>query len=217
MISTLSDPMDCSSPGSSVHGIFQATVLEWGAIAFSSKGTGKYYLLTIGKGVLLHIFSQFLCSGNKISFLWTQSPPHSSKRDGWRIKPECQLNRNEQFRCHSSSSTKRSGHEFKGSGQLVWGARSLKLLSPSFAFLSRVLILKPQIFLLVGNRFFHQKFNGRLTDERGILVQGLNYSSCSVYAPFLWASPTHVAIRALESFVSGHLWPLSTSNKKRFE
>ena len=33
---TLSDPMDCSTPGSSVHGIFQARVLEWGAIAFSS-------------------------------------------------------------------------------------------------------------------------------------------------------------------------------------
>ena len=32
---TLSDPMDCSLPGYSVHGIFQATVLEWGAIAFS--------------------------------------------------------------------------------------------------------------------------------------------------------------------------------------
>ena len=32
---TLSDPMDCSLPGSSVHGIFQARVLEWGAITFS--------------------------------------------------------------------------------------------------------------------------------------------------------------------------------------
>ena len=32
---TLCDPMDCSLPGSSVHGIFQARVLEWGAIAFS--------------------------------------------------------------------------------------------------------------------------------------------------------------------------------------
>ena len=31
---TLSDPMDCSLPGSSVHGIFQARVLEWGAIAY---------------------------------------------------------------------------------------------------------------------------------------------------------------------------------------
>ena len=34
---TLSDPMDCSLPGSSVHGIFQARVLEWGAIAFGVK------------------------------------------------------------------------------------------------------------------------------------------------------------------------------------
>ena len=32
---TLSDPMDCSLPGSSIHGIFQAGVLEWVAIAFS--------------------------------------------------------------------------------------------------------------------------------------------------------------------------------------
>ena len=31
---TLSDPMDCGLPGSSVHGIFQARVLEWGAVAF---------------------------------------------------------------------------------------------------------------------------------------------------------------------------------------
>ena len=34
---TLCDPMDCSLPGSSVHGIFQARVLEWGAIAFSKR------------------------------------------------------------------------------------------------------------------------------------------------------------------------------------
>ena len=34
---TLRDPMDCSLPGSSVYGIFQARVLEWGAIVFSSK------------------------------------------------------------------------------------------------------------------------------------------------------------------------------------
>ena len=33
----VSDPMDCSLTGSSVHGIFQARVLEWGAVAFSVK------------------------------------------------------------------------------------------------------------------------------------------------------------------------------------
>ena len=38
---TLPDPMDCSLPGSSVHGIFQARVLEWGAIAFSDLTDGK--------------------------------------------------------------------------------------------------------------------------------------------------------------------------------
>ena len=32
---TLNDPMDCSPPDSSIHGIFQARVLEWGAIVFS--------------------------------------------------------------------------------------------------------------------------------------------------------------------------------------
>ena len=35
---TLCDPMDCSPPGSSIHGIFQARVLEWGATAFSDLG-----------------------------------------------------------------------------------------------------------------------------------------------------------------------------------
>ena len=35
---TPSDPMDCSLSGSSIHGIFQARVLEWGAIAFSEQG-----------------------------------------------------------------------------------------------------------------------------------------------------------------------------------
>ena len=36
---TLSDPMNCSLPGSSIHGIFQARVLEWGAIAFSGRSS----------------------------------------------------------------------------------------------------------------------------------------------------------------------------------
>ena len=60
---TLSDPMDCSLPGSSVHGILQARVLEWGAIAFSG-GTprgggilarGAFYIWA----VLQHITRKF--------------------------------------------------------------------------------------------------------------------------------------------------------------
>ena len=41
---TFSDPMDCSPPGPSVHGVFQARVLEWGAIAFSTAQTMRSHL-----------------------------------------------------------------------------------------------------------------------------------------------------------------------------
>ena len=40
---TVSDPMDCSPPGSSIHGIFQARVLKWGAIAFSTGFSRQEY------------------------------------------------------------------------------------------------------------------------------------------------------------------------------
>ena len=43
---TLSDPMDCSPPSSSVHGIFQARVLEWGAITFSRGSSQSYWGLS---------------------------------------------------------------------------------------------------------------------------------------------------------------------------
>ena len=55
---TLRDPMDCSPPGSLVHGIFQARGLEWGAIAFSESKEDKviikssawaFYLVTSDK------------------------------------------------------------------------------------------------------------------------------------------------------------------------
>ena len=47
---TLLDPMDCSLPGSSVHGILQARVLEWGAIAFcGAAGCEGVYLIFFTK------------------------------------------------------------------------------------------------------------------------------------------------------------------------
>ena len=68
---TLHDPMDCSLPGSSIHRIFQARVLEWGAIAFSNilpeliliTSLPLFYLLLphrIWFPVLLQVFSQLL-------------------------------------------------------------------------------------------------------------------------------------------------------------
>ena len=69
---TPSDPMDCSPPGSSVHGIFQASVLEWGAIAFS----GHDYILGIKINSMIIRFHQhkvflnfFIVSSIAISYV----------------------------------------------------------------------------------------------------------------------------------------------------
>ena len=48
--STLSNPMDCSPPGSSIHGIFQARVLEWGAIASSGRSSIESTKMIRGAG-----------------------------------------------------------------------------------------------------------------------------------------------------------------------
>ena len=57
---TLSDPMDCSLPGSSVHGIFQARVLEWGAIAFSHTVVAVLNQHQTSHQALLYTFSLIL-------------------------------------------------------------------------------------------------------------------------------------------------------------
>ena len=57
---TLSDPMDCSLPGSSVHGIFQAKVLEWGAIAFSNLKIEYYKIALLGVCVNLSMKVQHM-------------------------------------------------------------------------------------------------------------------------------------------------------------
>ena len=66
---TLSDPMDCNLPGSSVHGIFQARVLEWVAIAFSiyAPANGiilfffmaKYYSIVYKYHIFIHLITLF--------------------------------------------------------------------------------------------------------------------------------------------------------------
>ena len=68
---SLCDPIDCSPPGSSVHGIFQARVLEWGAIAFSNDCSGlpitalPFFLLGVST----------TCSGTQV--LTEGNPPTS--------------------------------------------------------------------------------------------------------------------------------------------
>ena len=70
---TLHDPMDCSPPGSSIHGILQARVLEWGAIAFSTPSPG----ISNTSKVLNPIYEPVVPHS---SLIWTlPSKPHSSE------------------------------------------------------------------------------------------------------------------------------------------
>ena len=61
---TLSDPTDSSLPGSSVHGIFQAGVLEWGAIAFSTFVVQKLLILIRPHLVIFAFISNILGGGS---------------------------------------------------------------------------------------------------------------------------------------------------------
>ena len=54
---TLCGPMDCSPPGSSAHGVFQARVLEWGAIAFSDLVAMEKVMLKSDFFLTCHLFS----------------------------------------------------------------------------------------------------------------------------------------------------------------
>ena len=60
---TLSDPMDCSPPGSSIHGIFQARVLEWGAIAFSAGPITSWQI----DGETVETVADLILGGSKIT------------------------------------------------------------------------------------------------------------------------------------------------------
>ena len=76
---TLSDPMDCSLPGSSVHGVFQARVLEWGAIAFSKSRYRLNYLRNnqaiffLSKVALYFSFFSVVCESFQLLQILTSS------------------------------------------------------------------------------------------------------------------------------------------------
>ena len=86
---TLLDPIDCSLPGSSVHGIFQARVLEWGATAFSLVAHNSVYLgvtLQWHFSIYLHLWPTFFSrQGSELFFLSKRyadgSPPKEIPHD----------------------------------------------------------------------------------------------------------------------------------------
>ena len=70
---TLSDPMDSSLPGSSVHGIFQARVLEWGAIAFSIfLGNDNCFFQLLGIKYFKFIFNNSSAKLYIYIYIWFQ-------------------------------------------------------------------------------------------------------------------------------------------------
>ena len=64
---TLSDPIDCSPPGSWIHGIFQARVLEWGAIAFSDSWPSN---VNFTDTVLMDLYENILSHNFHLNISW---------------------------------------------------------------------------------------------------------------------------------------------------
>ena len=88
---TLSNPMDCSLPGSSVHGIFQARILEWGAIAFSARRSstaaaqGNQPMISELRAVLWppHAKSWLIGKDSDAGRDWGQEEKGTTGWDGW--------------------------------------------------------------------------------------------------------------------------------------
>ena len=75
---TLHDPMDCSLPGSSVHGIFQARVLEWGAIASSNLDLEKSKFK--GPEVRAYVVCSVYKSMNVLEVHWAKGDDRRASR-----------------------------------------------------------------------------------------------------------------------------------------
>jgi len=107
---TLCDPMDCSLPGSSVHGIFQARVLEWGAIAFSRRSSRPrdrtWVSLIVGRRFTIWQQAAFNFAHRPLHdhtmsravYLSKGEPPQSSVTSlNWGCLPEKEKNSSQDF------------------------------------------------------------------------------------------------------------------------
>ena len=88
---TLRDPMDCSPPGSSVHRIFQARVLEWVAIAFSEWRDDSYFIPWFLCKVIEHLIWKPRCTAKKVSNKCPNAscyiPYVKKKKNVWSLFP----------------------------------------------------------------------------------------------------------------------------------
>ena len=83
---TLHDPMDCSLPASSIHGIFQARVLEWVAIAFSMINLDSVLLIKIKDVTLQTKVRAVKAIGFSSTHVWMWELGH---KEGWALKNWC--------------------------------------------------------------------------------------------------------------------------------
>ena len=82
---TLRDPMDCSPPGSSIHGIFQARVLKWGAIAFSGKPLWRTIFQGGEKSAAVKITTLWFI------YLVNSSCDHICWKQDWSANTKCSM------------------------------------------------------------------------------------------------------------------------------
>ena len=68
---TPSDPMDCSLPGSSIHGIFQARVLEWGAIILTTNYSVEWSGVKSSPLIVIHLSLLLVLSFSQCTFKFT--------------------------------------------------------------------------------------------------------------------------------------------------
>ena len=100
---TLCDPMDCSLPGSSVHGIFQAIVLEWIAISFS-RGSSRPRDQTWVSRIVDRCFASteviYKTSESEVDYIKEDAPCHFLGKDDSRVKTSvCATWRKQQAFC----------------------------------------------------------------------------------------------------------------------
>ena len=89
VVSDHHDPMDCSLPGSSVHGIFQARVLEWVAIAFSEI-QNKYCQSLMCLPSIKKIFKNLKNKENCCNMMKIIYKTHMAQHQSWKIGISCE-------------------------------------------------------------------------------------------------------------------------------
>ena len=121
---TLCDPMDCSPPGSSVHGIFQARVLEWGAIAFSNSLYDVPVISQRSKNRLLLL----LLLPSRYSRVWLCATPET---EAHQAPPSLGFSRQEQWSGLPFPSPMHESEKWKWSRSVVSDPQQPHGLQPS--------------------------------------------------------------------------------------